>query len=136
MPLRDRWSHGASTYLGLAVSGFPNLFLITGPGSPSVLSNMVVSIEHHVEWVADCIKSMRARALRRIEATPEAENAWVRHVDTTARATLFPLGQSWYQGANIAGKPRHFMPYVGGVGEYRMRCASIARKNYEGFQFA
>src|SRR5205085_6515979 len=109
--LRDRWTAGPRTYLGLASAGFPNLFIVTGPGSPSVLSNMVVSIEQHVEWIADCIAHLRAHGLGTIEATGAAEDAWVTHVNQVADATLFPRAASWYAGANIPGKPRVFMPY-------------------------
>jgi cyclohexanone monooxygenase len=131
--LREAWSAGPRTYLGLAVAGFPNLFAITGPGSPSVISNMVVSIEQHVDWIADCIAALRARGLTCIEATPEAEAAWVAHVNEVGGATLYPRANSWYVGANIPGKPRGFMPYVGGVGVYRQKCDEVATRDYEGF---
>ena len=131
--LRDRWSGGPSTYLGLQVAGFPNLFTITGPGSPSVLSNMPVSIEQHVEWITDCIAHLRASGNSTIEATHEAEDEWVRHVADIAGLTLFSKADSWYLGANIPGKRRVFMPYVGGVMMYRQRCDEIAAKGYEGF---
>ncbi len=131
--LRERWSDGPSTYLGLAVTGFPNMFMVTGPGSPSVLSNMVVSIEQHVDWISDCIDAMRARGVSRIEATDEAEQEWVQHVRTLAEATLYPLAQSWYVGANIPGKPRVFMPYVAGCGTYRQECDEVAADGYRGF---
>src|SRR3954454_5607462 len=111
--LRDAWADGPRTYLGLSAAGFPNLFLVTGPGSPSVLSNMVLSIEQHVEWIAGCIGRLRGAT---IEATQAAEDAWVAHVNEVAEATLFPRAASWYMGANIPGKPRVFMPYLGGVG--------------------
>ncbi len=124
----------ARTYLGLAAAGFPNLLLITGPGSPSMLSNMIVSIEQHVDWIADCIATLYAWRLKGIEATVEAEDAWVDHVNEAADATLFRLADSWYLGANIPGKPRIFMPYVGGVGAYRQRCAVVAANGYEGFR--
>jgi cyclohexanone monooxygenase len=117
----------------MACAGFPNLFMITGPGSPSVLSNMVISIEQHVDWIADCIVYARERGLDRIEATVEAEDAWVDHVNELADATLYPLANSWYVGANIPGKPRVFMPYVGGVGAYRRVCDEVAARDYEGF---
>jgi cyclohexanone monooxygenase len=133
--LRERWEEGPRTYLGLAVAGFPNLFVITGPQSPSVLSNMVVSIEQHVEWIGDCLTFMRERGLSRIEATPEAEEAWVRSVGELARGTLYPRARSWYVGVNVPGKPRVFMPYVGGCGPYRMECESVAAEGYRGFLF-
>jgi cation diffusion facilitator CzcD-associated flavoprotein CzcO/acetyl esterase/lipase len=132
-PLQDKWSDGPRTYLGLATAGFPNLFLVTGPGSPSVLSNMVLSIEQHVDWIADCIGHLRERALGTIEPTPDAEDAWVAHVNEVAEATLFPRAGSWYMGANIPGKPRVFMPYLGGVGTYRAYCEGVAANGYEGF---
>jgi cyclohexanone monooxygenase len=115
------------------VAKFPNLFTITGPGSPSVLSNVVVSIEQHVEWIADCLALMRERGLNRIEADQGAQDTWVEHVNDAANATLFSKGSSWYLGANIPGKPRVFMPYVGGVGAYREICTKVADKGYEGF---
>jgi hypothetical protein len=133
--LKQHWSGGPCTYLGIMIAGFPNLFTITGPGSPSVLSNMVLSIEQHVEWISDCISYLRKRQLASIEATIEAENAWVAHVNQVANYTLLPLANSWYMGANIPGKPRVFMPYVGGVGVYRQKCDLIAARGYEGFTF-
>jgi cyclohexanone monooxygenase len=131
--LKEKWADGPHTYLGVATAGFPNLFIITGPGSPSVLSNMPVSIEQHVEWIGDCIKYLRDRDLDSIEATEEAQQAWVVHVNEVAEATLFPQADSWYMGANIPGKPRLFTPYAGGVGPYRQLCSDIASKGYEGF---
>jgi len=132
--LRDSWEAGPRTYLGLMTAGFPNLFLITGPGSPSVLSNMIVSIEQHVDWVTDCIEHLGARGLDCIEATVEAQDAWVAHVNEVAYGTLYPSANSWYMGANIPGKPRVFMPYIGGVGAYRQKCDEIAENGYEGFE--
>jgi cyclohexanone monooxygenase len=131
--LKPKWAEGPRTYLGVATAGFPNLFLITGPGSPSVLSNMIVSIEQHVDWIADCIAYLYAHDLTGIEATVEAEKAWVAHVNEVADTTLYPLANSWYVGANIPGKPRVFMPYVGGVGTYRQKCDVVAANGYEGF---
>jgi cyclohexanone monooxygenase len=131
--LRETWEAGPRTYLGLAVAGFPNLFTITGPGSPSVLSNMIVSIEQHVDWIADCMTHLRARGLRAIEATAEAEEAWVAHVNEVGHLTLYPRANSWYMGANVPGKPRVFMPYIGGVGAYRQTCDEVAARQYEGF---
>jgi cyclohexanone monooxygenase len=132
--LRERWADGPRTYLGLTVAGFPNMFLVTGPGSPGVLSNMVVSIEQHVDWLADCIASLRDRGLDAIEAAPEAEAGWVAHVNEVADATLYPQAGSWYVGANVPGKPRVFMPYVGGCGRYRAECDEVARAGYRGFR--
>ena len=131
--LQDKWAEGPKTYLGLAVAGFPNLFAITGPGSPSVLSNMIVSIEQHADWIADCIAYLREHRRTRIEATAEAERDWVQHVNDVGHATLYPQANSWYMGANIPGKPRMFMPYIGGVGVYRQKCDEVAAKGYEGF---
>ena len=133
MALADKWAPGARTYLGLMTAGFPNMFMITGPGSPSVLSNMIVSIEQHVDWIADCLGYLRDRGLGSIEATPDAENAWVDHGNEVAHTTLYPSAASWYMGANIPGKPRVFMPYIGGVGAYRLKCDEIAANGYEGF---
>jgi cyclohexanone monooxygenase len=131
--LREKWSAGPRTYLGLTAAGFPNMFLVTGPGSPSVLSNMVCSIEQHVDWIADCIAYLEERGASAIEATHEAEMGWVEHVAEVAEATLFPHANSWYIGANIPGKPRVFMPYLGGVAAYRARCDAVAAGGYEGF---
>jgi cyclohexanone monooxygenase len=132
--LRERWAAGPRTYLGLTVAGFPNLFLITGPGSPGVLSNMVVSIEQHVDWLTACIAHLRAHGLNVIEPTREAEESWVAHVNEIADATLYPQASSWYVGANVPGKPRVFMPYVGGCGRYRAECDEVAREGYRGFR--
>ena len=114
-------------------AGFPNLFIITGPGSPSVLSNMIVSIEQHVDWITDCIAYMRDRSLVAMEASQDAEDKWVAHVNEVAHTTLYPQANSWYMGANIPGKPQIFMPYIGGVGVYRQICNDVAAKGYEGF---
>ena len=133
LSLKETWSAGPRTYLGLGSAGFPNLFLITGPGSPSVLSNMVVSIEQHVDWVCAAIAHLREQGLSTIEATPEAQDAWVDHVNEIASHTLYPKTNSWYMGANVPGKPRVFMPYAGGVGAYRQKCDEVARNGYEGF---
>jgi cyclohexanone monooxygenase len=131
--LTQKWAEGPRTYLGLMSEGFPNLFIITGPGSPSVLSNMIVSIEQHVDWITDAIAWMGDRGLEAMEAGREAEDQWVAHVNEVAHATLYPQANSWYMGANIPGKPRIFMPYIGGVGVYRRICNEIAAKEYEGF---
>ncbi len=136
LPLAEKWEAGPRTYLGLMTAGFPNLFTITGPGSPSVLSNMMVSIEQHVDWIADCVAHMRKRGGRTIEATQEAEDAWVEHANEVAHRTLYPLAASWYMGANVPGKPRVFMPYIGGVGVYREKCDEIAARGYEGFRLS
>ncbi len=131
--LNRKWAEGPKTYLGLMSAGFPNLFIITGPGSPSVLSNMIVSIEQHVDWIADCIAHMRARGFEAMEANKEAEDKWVAHVNEVAHTTLYPQANSWYMGANIPGKPQVFMPYIGGVGTYRRICDEVAANGYEGF---
>jgi cyclohexanone monooxygenase len=131
--LNQKWAEGPKTYLGLMSEGFPNLFIITGPGSPSVLSNMIVSIEQHVDWIADCLGYMRDRGFEAMEADKKAEDGWVAHVNETANGTLYPQANSWYMGANIPGKPQIFMPYIGGVGVYRQICNDVAAKGYEGF---
>ena len=132
--LNQKWAEGPRTYLGLMSAGFPNLFVITGPGSPSVLSNMMVSIEQHVDWITDCVAHMRDRGFETMEAKREAEDKWVAHVNEVAYSTLYPQANSWYMGANIPGKPRIFMPYIGGVGVYRQICNEVAAKGYEGFR--
>jgi cyclohexanone monooxygenase len=136
LALRDEWEAGPRTYLGLMSAGFPNLFMITGPGSPSVLSNMIVSIEQHVDWVTDCIAHLQSRQLSRIEPAKQAQDDWVAHVNEVAHRTLYPHANSWYMGANVPGKPRVFMPYIGGVGAYRELCAENAAKGYEGFRLS
>ncbi|HZY06959.1 MAG TPA: NAD(P)/FAD-dependent oxidoreductase, partial [Ilumatobacteraceae bacterium] len=134
--LKDKWAHGPTTYLGLTTVGFPNLFFITGPGSPSVLSNMAVSIEQHVDWVADCLADLRARGVETIEATETAEAGWVQHVNDCADITLYPTANSWYMGANVPGKPRVFLPYIGGVGKYRIACDEVVERDYLGFRLS
>ena len=134
--LRDEWAGGPRTYLGIGLAGFPNLFLVTGPGSPSVFSNMVVSIEQHVDWLTDAIGHLRERGLRSMEPTEDAQDAWVAHVAEVADFTLMSQADSWYMGANVPGKPRVCMPYLGGVGPYAQRCREIADAGYEGFALA
>jgi cyclohexanone monooxygenase len=131
--LKEKWGEGPRSYLGLSVAGFPNLFTITGPSSPSVLSNMMVSIEQHVDWVTDCVRWMRDNGVEELDATPEAEDEWVRHVEEVGDTTLYPTADSWYMGSNVPGKPRVFMAYIGGVGVYRERCDDVAAKGYEGY---
>ena len=131
--LREKWADGPSTYLGLTTVGFPNFFTITGPGSPSVLSNMAVSIEQHVDWVADCLDDLRSRGFQTIEPTPLAESGWNQHVDDGAAITLYPTANSWYMGANVPGKPRAFLPYVAGVDVYRAACDEVVARGYLGF---
>jgi cation diffusion facilitator CzcD-associated flavoprotein CzcO len=132
--LADKWAAGPRTYLGLQIAGFPNLFTITGPGSPSVLTNMPVAIEQHVEWISDCLEYMRDQGMMRIEAKQDAQEAWVEHVNEVAKATLFYEAKSWYLGSNIPGKTRVFMPYVGGHLVYKKRCDDVARDGYKGFE--
>jgi cation diffusion facilitator CzcD-associated flavoprotein CzcO len=133
LSLADAWSMGPKTFLGLAIPDFPNLFTITGPGSPSVLSNMPVSIEQHVEWISGCLGYLRDHHIATIEARRDAMERWTDHVQEVAGRTLYPKAASWYMGANIPGKPRLFLPYIGGVGNYRDKCASVASNGYEGF---
>ena len=136
--ITEEWRAGPRTYLGLQIYGFPNLFTITGPGSPSVLSNMMVSIEQHVDWINDCIEHLDKNQVRAIEPEEEAVDKWITHVNQVAEGSMFtaPSCNSWYLGANIPGKPRIFMPYVGGVGEYRNRCDEVARNGYTGFNLS
>jgi len=133
LSLSSVWTAGPRTYLGVAMAGFPNLFTITGPGSPSVLSNMVVSIEQHVEWISDLIAYLREHGYAAAEVTAEAEESWVTHVAEVGSLTLFPRANSWYMGANVPGKPRVFLPYIGGVGAFRQKCEEVAASGYEGF---
>ena len=130
--LVDKWAEGPKNYLGLGYSGFPNFFIVAGPGSPSVLTNMVPSIEMHVEWIAQCIDYLRDKSIATIEATPEAEAQWVEHTNEMANFTLYGSCNSWYLGANIPGKPRVFMPYIG-YPMYLDKCAEVAANGYEGF---
>jgi len=131
--LADEWHAGPRTNLGLMVAGFPNMFVITGPGSPSVKTQMILAIEQHTDWIADCLVHLRKHGYTRIEADRQAQDAWVQHVNEVADRTLYPLANSWYVGANIPGKPRVFMPYVGGFAGYKQKCDAIAAHNYEGF---
>jgi len=133
--LAKKWAEGPKTYLGLMTAGFPNFFMITGPGSPSVLSNMVVSIEQHVDWVTACLDHMRTERLDVVEPTPVAEAGWLQHVNDCADITLYPTANSWYMGANVPGKPRVFLPYVGGVDRYRKTCDEVVNRGYLGFTF-
>ena len=131
--LKDEWAAGPRTYLGIASAGFPNLFMITGPGSPSVLTNMMMSIEQHVDWVTDVIVHLNQAGLSAIEPTRQAQDDWVDHVNEIASYTLFPKANSWYMGANVPGKTRVFMPYAGGLDVYRVKCDEVAASDYEGF---
>ena len=131
--LKDKWSQGPKTYLGISIAGFPNLFMVHGPGSPSVMTNMVTASEQHVEWISDCIGYLEQQNVECIEPTQQAEDQWVVHVNEVAEQTLYPEANSWYMGANIPGKTRVFMPYVGGLGYYSQIVDDIAAKGYEGF---
>tara|TARA_B100000073_G_scaffold261868_1_gene221552 strand:- start:271 stop:1884 length:1614 start_codon:yes stop_codon:yes gene_type:complete len=133
--LSDKWSEGPRSYLGLSIQGFPNMFTITGPGSPSVLGNMMVAIEQHVEWITTCIKEMESKNKTEIEADIEAENNWMEHIEEVAGNTLRYSCNSWYVGANIPGKKRVFMPYIGGYDVYRKKCDEVLQNGYEGFTF-
>ena len=135
LALKEKWYAGPRTYLGLMSEAFPNLFMITGPGSPSVKSNMMVSIEQHVDFVTESIVYMRDRELELMEPELASEDEWVDHVQEVANKTLFPRANSWYMGANIPGKPRLFMPYIGGVGTYRRKCEEVVADGYKGFRF-
>jgi cyclohexanone monooxygenase len=134
--LADAWAEGPRTYLGLMVGGFPNMFVIAGPGSPSVLTNMVSAIEQHVDWITDCVINLRAQGYRSIEASGDAQSDWVANANEVAARTLYMKASSWYLGANIAGKPRVFMPYVGGLDRYRQICDEVATADYKGFQLS
>jgi cyclohexanone monooxygenase len=133
MSVREKWEHGPLTYLGIMIAGFPNLFMITGPQSPGVKSQMILACEQHVDWIADCMQYLRDHGVSCIEAEEDAENTWVEHNNEVADRTLY-LANSWYVGANIPGKPRVFMPYVGGVAAYKKKCDEIASSGYEGFR--
>jgi len=133
VPLSRSWADGPRSLLGLAVAGFPNLFTVTGPGSPSVLSNMRLSIEQHVDWITDCLGYLAEHRIASIEATEQAQETWVEHVAEVAEPTIFPRGASWYTGTNVPGKARVFMPYIGGVPAYREACEKVAADGYQGF---
>ena len=135
LTLEKKWEAGPRTFLGLSTSGFPNFFIISGPGSPSVLTNMMVSIEQHVNWIGDCIGYLQEHNLSAIEATLDAENDWVDEVNKVANETLFPTCNSWYLGANVPGKPRVFMPYLG-FPPYVEKCDEVAKNGYEGFSLS
>ena len=131
--LKDAWAAGPTSYLGLAVPGFPNMFTVNGPSSVSVLSNMIMTVEHHVDLIADCIEYMRQNGFDTIEAQPDATDAWAEHTEMVANRTLFPKANSWYMGANVPGKPRMFMAYIGGFDNYVSRCDAVAANGFEGF---
>ncbi|MDG2302833.1 MAG: NAD(P)/FAD-dependent oxidoreductase [Gammaproteobacteria bacterium] len=134
--LKSKWQAGPVSYLGLSVSGFPNLFIMTGPGSPSVLANMVVGSEQHGEWISECIQHIEDNNLMTIEASETAEINWVEHINNIADTTIYPTCNSWYLGANIPGKPRIFMPYVGGFQRYERKCKAVQAENYAGYHFS
>jgi cation diffusion facilitator CzcD-associated flavoprotein CzcO/acetyl esterase/lipase len=134
LALKDKWTNGPQTYLGLTTAGFPNLFFITGPGSPSVLTNMVVSIEQHADWVLDCLGHLSGSGFDAIEPTETAEAGWTQHVNDCADITLFPAADSWYMGANVPGKPRVFLPYCAGLDFYRASCDEVVARDYLGFR--
>ncbi|KKC05882.1 steroid monooxygenase [Mycobacterium nebraskense] len=136
LSLKDKWANGPQTYLGLTTVGFPNLFFITGPGSPSVLSNMAVSIETHADWVLDCLGYLSAGGFDVIEPTEMAEAGWTQHVNDCADITLYPAANSWYMGANVPGKPRVFLPYCAGVDFYHLSCDEVVARDYLGFRLS
>jgi cyclohexanone monooxygenase len=136
LTIQEKWQDGPRTYLGLMIAGFPNLFMVTGPQSPGVKSQMILACEQHVDWIADCLQYLEGQGFARIEADGEAEDAWVRHNNEVADRTLYPLANSWYVGANIPGKPRVFMPYVGGVAAYKKKCDEVAARGYAGFRMS
>ena len=133
LTLKETWQEGPKSYLGLAVAGFPNLFIVTGPGSPSIATNVVMAIEQHVEWIGRCVTDLKSKPDVMIEARSDAQENWVQHVRDVAAGTLFPKAKSWYMGANIPGKPQVFLPYIGGLGNYTRLCDEIATDNYRGF---
>jgi cyclohexanone monooxygenase len=134
--LVDRWHDGPEAYLGLGIAGFPNLFTVNGPCNPALLTNVPVSIEHDVEWISDCIAHAEREGYTAVEPTAQAQADWVQHVADALEGTLFLLADSWWLGANIPGKPRRFMMYVGGHAEFRERCDAIAAAGYEGFELS
>ncbi|MGA9794692.1 MAG: NAD(P)/FAD-dependent oxidoreductase [Rhizomicrobium sp.] len=131
--LGDVWAEGPQSYLGLGVAGFPNLFTVTGPLSPSVLANMPTAVEQHVDWIADCLSYLKAHDIKSIEATPDAQKEWTEHSDMVASQSLYPRANSWYLGSNIPGKPRRFGVYIGGFSNYSQRCEAVAQNGYDGF---
>jgi cyclohexanone monooxygenase len=134
LELKQAWEAGPRNYLGLMTHGFPNFFTITGPGSPSVLTNMLPTIEQHVEWISECIDYLQKEKIQEIEAELQAQNNWTEHGNELALNTLRYSCSSWYLGANVPGKPRVFMPYIGGMPSYREKCSSVAASDYEGFK--
>ena len=133
--LNDVWQDGPQSYLGLMIAGFPNLFTVNGPSSPSVLASMIHAIEQHVDWIVDCIAGMEKRGHTRIDAEEQAQVAWAHEVAEFAETTLYTKADSWYMGANVPGKPRVFMMYIGGLDRYIERCEAIVSEGYSGFRF-
>ena len=133
LPLRTKWATRSIAYLGLITSGFPNLFMITGPGSPSVFSNVIFHIEQHVDWIADCLAYMTEHEVNHVDANPESENDWTQHVDDIGKSSLIGSTRSWWTGENIPGKPAGLAFYLGGLQNYRAKCDEAANKGYEGF---
>ena len=136
LPIKEAWDGGPRTYLGIATAGFPNLFMVTGPGSPSVLANMIPAIEQHVDFIADCIAHLTETGQTRIDVEVPAQDDWVEHVNEVAGRSLRATCSSWYVGANVPGKPRVFMPYIGGFPAYSEKCRAVAANGYEGFTLA
>jgi len=129
----DKWKDGPRTYMGMTVSGFPNMFIVTGPGSPSVLANCIMTAEVDIDWIGDCIAWLDSKGYQTIEAEQEAQDKWVAHVSDLASHTLYPKANSWYMGDNIPGKPRVFLPYIGGLGNFVATTRAKAAADYEGF---
>ncbi|WHT16800.1 NAD(P)/FAD-dependent oxidoreductase [Crossiella sp. CA-258035] len=134
--LADRWAEGPTSYLGLTIAGFPNFYVLAGPGSPSVLANVILAAEQHVDWLTTLLTHLREQGLHRAEADPTAEQEWTRQVAEAAAATLYPQADSWYLGANVPGKPRVFMPYAGGFQNYRALCEQVAAEGYRGLRLS
>ena len=134
--LKSKWDDGPKTYLGIMVSDFPNLFMITGPQSPGVKSQMILSIEQHVDFIHSLINHKKSNKYNTITAQSKDQDEWVNHNNEVAHTTLYPLAHSWYNGDNIVGKTRNFMPYVGGVANYKNICDEIVKDNYKGFEFS
>lgn len=134
VPIQEKWGKGAANYLGIAIAGFPNLHMINGPGSVSVLYNMIPAIEHHVDWIANAMNHLRDNGLKVIEALPEAEQSWTQHVDEVAAQTIYPKANSWYMGSNIPGKVRGFLAYAGGGPAYFAAVEKDRNAGYPGFK--
>ena len=133
LALAEHWVAGPLTYLGIGIAEFPNMFLVAGPGSPSLLGNVIVSIEQHMEWIADLLDRMRADSSTSVVPTSEAEQQWVQQVNDAAAGTLYMAANSYYLGAEVPGKPRVFMPYAGGLRRYRRECDEVRDNDYRGF---